>query len=199
MNTNAPESDNPKIGELLVSLEIVDETEVSKCLKVADQTSKPVGHALLERFLLSDSDLQRVLTLQASMRASGMSIDELLESVCFMKKLSISLGEAQVKNQSKARQKSHSVKLEHLLILSELVSKQHVARALQLSLVRGCPIGWILCEKGVISKTIFDLATGLQNDINHGNLKIQDAVEVLARLKPCSSLFPNAAVPLVAV
>jgi tetratricopeptide (TPR) repeat protein len=180
-----------KLGELLVSAEILDLATLESANAKSLKNHEPLGKVLLADGLLTESFLDAALELQVRVRDGLFSREQAVEALKqnparFLEMLA----PAAESSDNMALQNSESVRIGELLKRAEIVSEADVLHALEFSRAHRHPIGEMLLARGFITRSLLDAALSLQKMVGEGQLSLENAtaclVQVFSTDKPVS-------------
>src|SRR6516164_332889 len=151
--TGAPRlhTSTTRLGELLVSAELISKEDLEDALRTRDETGLPLGRILVLTRLLSEELLAAALTAQVLMRDTKINKEQAIEGLRAVRKKRVSLEVALADQGVFKPAVRQSIKLGDLLVLAELITENDLMTALELSLVRQLPVGRLFLQSGLIS------------------------------------------------
>jgi hypothetical protein len=182
--TGAPRASTStaRLGELLVSAQLISPEDLEDALRTRDETGLPLGRILVLTRLLSEELLAAALTAQVLMRDTKINKEQAIEGLRAVRKKRVSLEVALADQGVFKPAVRQSIKLGDLLVLAELITENDLMTALELSLVRQLPVGRLFLQSGLISPQVLENALQLQEMVAAGTLNGLQAAQALRQI-----------------
>jgi hypothetical protein len=177
-----------KLGELLVSAQVVSQLQLAKGLAHNRNSLQPLGRTLVLIGALSPRALKQALSIQEQIRTGKLSRAEgvaMLRQVCSKNDLKIK------KVKPNAETGTDLLRLGDLLIESGIVKEEDFSEAMEVSAYKSKLIGEILIECRLLSRARLQTALELQRMISMG---LVDRTQAIAALRVVDDDTPVASV-----
>lgn len=169
-----------KLGEILIRVGILKESELESAIRMAGETGLPIGRVLIMSGFMTDKELQAAVQAQSLVKDSVVDLDTALQALKAVAKEDLTLEQA-LRQRGWAGRKPTvtTAKLGELLIGSELVSDEQLNEALRTSQETGLPLGRILVLTQAISDELLSAALTAQILIRDGKVSKEQALKGL--------------------
>ncbi|CAN5432677.1 hypothetical protein BH11CYA1_BH11CYA1_41510 [soil metagenome] len=179
-----------KLGELLLSAEILDLATLEAANTKSLENHEPLGKVLLADGLLTESYLDAALELQMRVRDGLFSREQAIEALKQNPARFLEMLAPAAESADNIALQSESVRIGELLVRAEIVSEGDVHQALEFSRTHRHPIGEMLLARGFITRSLLDASLSLQKMVGAGQLSLENAtaclVQVFSTDKPVS-------------
>ena len=178
-----------RLATLLLDAGIVNQEQVDEALQVGYKIGIPVGRMLVISGVVNHSIIARALEVQVMLREGKMSHSQAVE-LLKSESLRVLPVEQTAEQRGLSRQdQNKKVRLGELLMLSGILTESDMLNVLEIGLTRPKPLGDILIEMGIITKTVLETALKLQNMISQGEIDIRSAANTLQQLPTAGKTF----------
>lgn len=186
-----PERPNIRLGELLVSAEVVSETDLITALEFALSVDMLIGQALMQSGFINEAVLDAALGLQEMVRAENMTPEEAAEALSLIHQHGWT-AETCMSEVNKAQFKTTNlIGLVDLLKLGGLLSDDALRRAIVDDGRKVKPFDEILLNAGQISEATLHIAVRCQAMIDEGVLSVEQAIVALHHWQWSGSSLPE--------
>lgn len=179
-------SDKTKLGELLITWQLLSNSDLKEACNIANQTKMPIGKVLVMSGYITDFTLKAAIEVQTLIRHDKIDLSQaaILIKKVQAEKISVqaALDSCGFASQEAAGEK-HSVKLGDILLGSKLINNNQLEAALNQSKSTGMPFGRMLVLCGVLSESILTAALNAQILIRDNKITLSQAVEALAEIR----------------
>jgi hypothetical protein len=199
METAKDRRTGPKrIGELLVSANILKPEVLHEALQVAKLSQRPLGRVLMSLGALNEKELEAALELQMLLREGLISNEFGLRALNLAVKKELPLSESFRRLGWSPPPRPHVVanELADLLLAAEIVDKSQLEQALAQSVSNKTPLGRCLVLANAISSGILSSALTAQVLVREGKITKDQAI---AGLKAASKKQEAIEKPLEAI
>jgi hypothetical protein len=179
MDTVTERPTGPKrIGELLVSANVLKPDAVIEALQVAKKSKRPLGRVLMSLGALNERELEAALELQSMLREGLVSNEFGLRALnlAVKKEMSLTEGFKKLGWQPPVRPPIVANELAALLIDANIVPRGQMDEALSQSLANRIPLGRCLVLTRIISTDILSSALTAQVLVREGRITREEAV-----------------------
>ncbi len=174
-------SQSCKLGELLVDLELIKQSDLGEVMQLAMQINLPLGRALILSNRLKEEELRAVLQLQYLLRSGSINAMEAREAFELARRNGSTIAVA-IDVLGKCNHHGnddHRSRLGTFLVDAEIVTQEQVSEAQSLSFEAGTPVGRMLAVSGVITFNMVARAVELQVMVREGRISYAAAVNAL--------------------
>ncbi|HEY9784763.1 MAG TPA: hypothetical protein V6D17_05110, partial [Candidatus Obscuribacterales bacterium] len=171
-----------KIGELLRTLDFVNESELDETIKLAVQVGLPLGRSLVLAGHIKEEDLKLVLEIQNLMRTSGLPIAVARKAVSFVRAEGLPIREALQRAGWDVTPDPSPIaisRLGSLLVEAQVITQEQLEEAQRSSYETGIPLGRMLSLMGAVPHSLLAKALEIQEMIRDGRMSYARAVQVL--------------------
>lgn len=168
-----------ELAELLLSAEVVSESQLKSATARAEQMSLPIGRTLVLMGLVSPSVMAAALNAQVLLRQNEISPHEAVHGIRIASARRISLEKALILEGIYQPSSTSWIKLGELFAVAGLLSESDGLWAVEAALIDGRPIGEILVESGLVTSESRDGALELQRMVAEGQVNAQQAADLL--------------------
>jgi len=174
-----------QLGQLMVDSGLITPAQLEGCLRLAEQTSMPLGRVLIMCGNTSEHVLQAAVQAQSLLKDGLLDLDSAIQALRTVSQKSIPLEDALKTLGWQSDNSLRANKLGELLLESGIVSSEVLDSALSGSFATGLPLGRFLVLLGAISESLLAIALNAQIMIRDGKVSRDKAVEGLkaARLR----------------
>jgi hypothetical protein len=174
-----------QLGQLMVDSGLITPAQLEGCLRLAEQTSMPLGRVLIMCGNTSEHVLQAAVQAQSLLKDGLLDLDSAIQALQTVSQKSIPLEDALKTLGWQSDNSLRANKLGELLLESGIVSSEVLDSALSGSFATGLPLGRFLVLLGAISESLLAVALNAQIMIRDGKVSRDKAVEGLkaARLR----------------
>ncbi|PWU00053.1 MAG: hypothetical protein C5B53_04535 [Candidatus Melainabacteria bacterium] len=177
--TTEQEAQLGELAELLLSAEVVSESQLKSATARAEQMALPIGRTLVLMGLVSPSVMAATLNAQVLLKQNEITAQEAVHGIRIASARRISLEKALILEGIYQPQSNSWIKLGELFAIAGLLSESDGLWAVEAGLIEGRPIGEILVESGLVSSESRDGALELQKMVAEGKVNAQQAAELL--------------------
>lgn len=176
-------SDKKRLGDLIVTLEIVSDGDLHQALSISKETGLPLGRTLVLSGIMSEE------ALQALLRCQNLLNQELLDTALAKKAMSmvtldkISVDDALFRLGWNPTVGKDSVPIGELLVDAGYITAEQLAQTVAKSNTTGLPLGRLLVFSGALTEGLLTGALNAQILIRDGKLSRVQAVEALKEAK----------------
>lgn len=160
-----------KLGELLQTSEVLEESKLKVALRACSSSGIPLGRVLVLLDTLPDSSVRQALQVQTDLRMGQMEIDE---SLAKLKRLPKSEPPPKEQMRSEFR-----IKLGELLTRSNITSATEVESAVDMATANEKLMGEVLVEFGWIEESILQACLQVQKLVWNEQLSVAKATDIL--------------------
>jgi hypothetical protein len=168
-----------ELAELLLSAEVVLESQLKSATARAEQMALPIGRTLVLMGLVSPSVMAAALNAQVLLKQSEITPQEAVHGIKIASARRVSLEQALILEGIYQPKSNSWIKLGELFAVAGLLSESDGLWAVEAALIDGRPIGEILVESGLVSSESRDGALELQKMVAEGQVNAQQAAELL--------------------
>lgn len=171
-----------KLGEFLVDLGVLSQSEINEAVQIAAQINLPLGRTLILSNKLPEDELRIVLQIQTLLKEEGMEMPAARRLFTMVRNDKMTLSAALEKMGISIRKGNENLqrsKLANLLLDAEIVKQDQVDEALKLGYETGTPVGRMLVVSGVVNHSIIARALEIQVLVREGKMSYGQAVELL--------------------
>jgi hypothetical protein len=170
-----------RIGELLVSANIVRPEAVLHALKESKASGRPIGRVLMTMGILKERDLEAALELQAMLREGLVSYQFGIRALNLANKSNVALTESFVKLgwQPPARPPATTNELAQMFLDAQIVPRKQMDEALVRSTTAKIPLGRCLVLSRAISTSLLSSALTAQVMLRDGKVTREQAIAAL--------------------
>jgi len=167
-----------RIGELLVSANILKPEVVHEALQVAKTTKRPLGRVLMSLGALNEKELEAALELQTLLREGLISNEFGLRALNLAVKKELPLAESFKRLGWSPPARPHVVanELADLLLEAEIVAKSQMDQALAQSVSNKIPLGRCLVLTKALSSALLSSALTAQVLVREGKITKDQAI-----------------------
>lgn len=172
-----------KLGELLVSANVIDSATLEDAHRRSQAKGEPLGVVLVADGILSESYLDAALELQVRVRDGMFSREQAIAALKQDPRRLLDMIAPNMKADEGLKiQTKAAIRLGEFLLRAGIVSQADVMQALELSLAHGHPIGEMFVARGFVTRALLDAALSLQRMITMAHLSIGDATACLVKV-----------------
>ncbi len=175
METNAP----VRIGELLIHLGLLTESDLMEASHVAVDLGLPLGRALVMSDYISDEQLKAIIQAQSLLKDNAIDIATIATAMKLVGDSGCTFEEALAKTGYKESEDAARNKLGDLLVESSILKQVELTQALQQSQERGLPLGRILAATRALSATVLHACLNAQVLLRDGRITRAQAINAL--------------------
>lgn len=168
-----------KLGQLLKELDLADDTTISTAMALSQDTSLPLGRALVLCDVLTEDNLHKVLRCQDALNHSNVGLEDakkaLVHSIhnrCSFEDSIAALGFSQEASKD-------GVLLGELLLEAGFVTADSLNQAIEKGRATGLPFGRLLVLNGALSESLLASSLNALIFIRDGKLSRVQAVTAL--------------------
>jgi|AGTN01.2.fsa_nt_gi hypothetical protein len=172
---DAMETAGGRLGELLVSAEIISADQLAEAIQRCQTVGIPLGRCLVLARLVSPPFLQTAINAQKLLRERKLGKGELINA------LKNAHARQPVESENENCRSSHliptnGIRIGELLMLSNIVTEQQIQYAVEIGLLHNVPLGQVLRDLGIIDERTLDNALFLQSAVAQGITDPEGAV-----------------------
>ncbi|HEY9758694.1 MAG TPA: hypothetical protein V6C97_26240 [Oculatellaceae cyanobacterium] len=175
-----------KLGQLLVSAQLISQLELAKGLAHNRNSLQPLGRTLVLIGALSPRALQHALRVQERIRKGELTRPQgvtLLRQVCARNGLKVG-----AKTSTPQGKEKDAMRLGDLLVEAGLVKEEDFCEAMEISAYKSKLIGEILVESRLLSKPRLQAALELQRLLSMGLVQRNQAIAALSSVDDNTSV-----------
>ncbi len=179
-------SDKTRLGELLISWNLLSQTDLKEACNIANQTKMPIGKVLVMSGYINEKILKASIEIQTLIRHDKIDFNQATLAIKKIKSENLTVKEAldSIGYQNiETAHDSHGVKLGDILIGSRLITANQLEAALTQSKATGMPFGRMLVLCGVLSDSILTAALNAQILVRDKKVTLTQAIEALAEIR----------------
>lgn len=204
------ENETNKLGQLLISAEIIESEELEDCLKANENTSLPLGHIICHRGLISQPLINRTLAVQNLIRTNKLMRDIGISSLKWANQRELELQELESNKGYIKKPLKATPKLGDFLAECRLLSETQINEILVTSVTQNKTFGAVLAENSNFSKNTIESIVEIQEMIDRKTVSKVEAIEALPGLikfgyssiraiseSEAYKMLPNQAPPLI--
>ncbi len=167
------------LGQLLVDAKIIADDQLEAALKQQEKVNLPLGRVLVLSGVIPEALLTAGINAQIMVRDKKLDRNQAVEALKETKKRQIPL-ESFLKTKGFYEMPNRNCpRLGELLRVAGLVSDAELITALEHGLTLQKPIGEVLVEAHLVSRTVMESALKLQNYITEGKIRLDQARSIL--------------------
>ncbi len=168
-----------KLGSYLVESGLLDESSLSQALETARETNLSLGRVLILNRKISHSLLWSVLNAQVLVRDGRISKEQAILAIQETSRRQASIDNVLTEKGIETKPATRKMRLGEILVLSGLISEEHLMNALEIGLITNKPVGEVLIERGILGAMVIERALQLQQFVDDGSVQPIHAPEVL--------------------
>jgi len=172
-----------QLGELAISLNLIDANDLSQALSISTETSLPVGRVLVMAELMSEADLNNLIRAQTLLRESMIDYELAQKGIAISRSENIPFENALYKLGWLPPDQGDTLPLGHLLCDANFVTPDQLAAALKHQEKVRLPLGRVLVLNGVLTEALLTAAINAQIMVRDKKLKKEQAIEALKETK----------------
>lgn len=168
-----------RLGDLLISSGLISKEDLQKALEIGQETGLPLGRVLYASGKITDATLWSALNAQVMIRDKRLTKDQAAHALRSTHDRQMEL-ETLLQEQNILKSKpTRTIKLGELLVLAGFLSQDVLLTALEIGLLEEKPLGQILINRDLITKSVLDKALELQALVEDNKILPVQASEVL--------------------
>ena len=171
-----------KLGDLLITAELVSDDQLSEALRSSQETGLPLGRILVLTQAISEELLSAALTAQVLVRDEKITKEQAIEGLRSARRRRVSIEESLADHGYFRPPLKQNVKLGELFVLAELILESDLMTALEKGLVQQLPVGQILLQAKLSTQETLDTALSLQEMVANGTLNSLQAGKALRQV-----------------
>jgi hypothetical protein len=165
-----------KLGDLLISANLLTAAQLAAAIETARQSSLPVGKVLTINELLTDVTLQAAIKAQSLIKDNQLSIDAAVAALKLTAAKALSL-DAALETLEQARSgDGRTVRLGEILITAGFLDKAQLDQALRDGKETALPLGRILVLGRTLSEELVSAALTAQVLLRDGRISFDQAI-----------------------
>jgi tetratricopeptide (TPR) repeat protein len=171
-----------RLGELLISAELVTEDQLKAGLETSASSFLPIGRTLVLSGVLSEELLTTAINAQKLLRSQKVTRKQAIEG---MKAAKLRTPETSPQGRQRHFYKlpaRNSVRLGELLIAADALTETQLSAAVEIGLVNGLSLGQVLIEMGFVEPQALDASLALQKMLAEEKLGMEAASRILFRI-----------------
>ena len=185
MSESITQKTSIQLGELMVESGLLTRAHLEESLRLARQTSMPVGRVLIMSGHTDESVLQAAVQAQSLLKDGLIDFPSAVNALSVVSRDSVSLEQALQKDGWQNVDSVRPNKLGSMLLESGIITDETLQIAISGSFATGLPLGRFLVLLGAISEPVLAVALNAQVLIRDGKVPRNRAIEGLkaARLR----------------
>lgn len=167
-----------RLGTLLSQFGLMEDHEIQRALKVANETGLPVGKVLVMFERISSQTLKAILDAQWMLKDDLLTVQQAMQAVDLVRRNHWNFSDALVTMGVDAYA-SRGIRLGELLVGSGQMIEDEVDNFLKVSNYSGLPLGRILLLLDRVHETNLNTTLKIQHDIRHGAIELDLGLNLL--------------------
>ncbi len=172
-----------KLGQLLVSANIVSNKELDEALQTNVRTGLPLGHIFCFRGFVSQALIYTALLAQQLIRRGMIGRDQAIQGLRKASERERKLEKADVNRGFIRLPMKPSLKLGELFMEAHMITEQQLLDALHRSLMMGAFIGEVFIESRLATREVVEAGIEIQEMLDNGTLTAPLATECLLMVR----------------
>lgn len=172
-----------KLGELLISAEILTSQQLLDSIELAKQTGMPVGRMLVMSGNVSEPVLLASVQIQSMLRENQISFDDAIKVLLLVSKKGMPLEVALGQLNRPIDEKKPTVKLGELLFEAGFIGHDELDKFLKDSQDAGLPLGRIVLLYGSVSKESLSACLTAQVLVRDSKVTREQAIKALKTMR----------------
>jgi tetratricopeptide (TPR) repeat protein len=172
-----------QLGELAISLGLIDANDLNQALSISTETSLPVGRVLVMAELMSEIDLNNLIRAQTLLRESMIDYELAQKATAIARSENMPFENALYKLGWLPPDQGDALPLGHLLCDANFVTPDQLNAALKHQEKVRLPLGRVLVLNGVLTEALLTAAINAQIMVRDKKLKKEQAIEALKETK----------------
>jgi len=168
-----------KLGELLITAGLLTTEELNTAIKLASETSLPIGKVLTMGGKITDNALHGAIQAQSMLKDKHLDADVAIAALKVIADKNVTLNEALQNLGASEKREGRTVKLGEILVAAGLVNERDVKEALRSSEETGLPLGRILVLTKNLSEEMVSSALTAQVLVRDGKVTLEQAIDGL--------------------
>ncbi len=175
METNAP----VRIGELLIHLGLLTESDLMEASHVAVDLGLPLGRALVMSDYITDGQLKAIIQAQSMLKDNIIDVQTIGNAMKLVGESGCSFDEALAKCGYTQSEDATRNKLGDLLVEAAILKPLELTQALQQAQERGLPLGRILAATRALGGSVLHACLNAQVLLRDGRITRAQAINAL--------------------
>jgi hypothetical protein len=175
MDAKAP----ARIGELLIHLGLLTESDLMEASHVAVDLGLPLGQALVMSDYISESQLKAIIQAQSMLKDGVVSLETVAKAMKIVGETEYSWDDALAQCGFAPDKNAPRNMFGDLLVEAEVLTQADVDKALHESIETGMPMGRVLAASGKLSPTVLNSCLNAQVLLRDGRITRAQAVNAL--------------------
>lgn len=172
-----------KLGQLLVSAEIVNNRELEEALQINVRTGLPLGHVFCFRGYVSQALMYTTLLVQQLVRKGVVKREEGISALRSAYRREVELERLEINKGFQRLPIKQALRLGELLVESRVLVEALLPDALTRSVLKQRPLGEELVQSRFVSQALVNAAVEMQEMMDNGTLIQTHAVEALQAIR----------------
>ena len=168
-----------RLGDLLVSLEIISDHDLSQALSISKETSLPLGRIFVMSNLIAEDCLTRVVRCQSLLKEHVLDLSTAKKAMDLATRSELSFDEALSRMGWQKLSKKDQTPLGELLVEGNFITSAQLEDAIKKSRKTGLPFGRMLVLDRVLSEGLLSAALNAQILIRDDKLSRAHALDAL--------------------
>jgi len=181
--SDSPDATVNRLGDLLLSAEVITEKQLDTALTVTESTALPLGRVLVATGALAEATLNIALDVQRELREGQLTRDAAVErlNTAEARRHNIELV-LQSKSGKHSLMRGTCVRLGQLFVEAGLLHEEDVLNAVEMGLSYDKQLGQVLTDLGWIQDQLLEAALVLHPKVKLGQITLKQAAHVLSHM-----------------
>jgi hypothetical protein len=166
-----------RIGDLLIKVGILKESDLKEAMQVAGETGLPIGRVLIMSGYLGEHELKAALQAQSMMKDGAIAEELAFKALQLVSKERLAWEQALKQAGWVKREVATTNKLGELLLAAHIVTQPQLEEALKTSFETGLPVGRVLTLTGALSESLLAAVLNAQVMIRDGKITREQAIQ----------------------
>jgi tetratricopeptide (TPR) repeat protein len=171
-----------RLGELLVSANLVTEDQLKAGLETSASSFLPIGRTLVLSGVLTEELLTTAINAQKLLRSQKITRKQAIEGIKAAKQRAPEAAPQGRQRHFYKLPARNSVRLGELLIAADALTETQLSSAVEIGLVNGLSLGQVLIEMGLVEPQALDASLALQKMLADEKLGMEAASRILFRI-----------------
>jgi hypothetical protein len=168
-----------KLGELLITAGLLTTEELNSAIKMASETSLPIGKVLTMGGQITENALQGAIQAQSMLKDKHLDADVAVAALKVIADKNVTLQEALQNLGQGEKREGKTVKLGEILVAAGFVNDRDIKESLRSSEETGLPLGRILVLTKNLSEEMVSAALTAQVLVRDAKVTLEQAIDGL--------------------